>query len=293
MSFLNLLLYLLIFLLIIVIAVILLALIIISLVLIMPVKLVSIIDYKNHANGLINISWLFRFVQYKLIITENNFVQQLQILGFKLKSPKKKVGTDKNIGEDEEENLEAENQVPEDIYDFDEDIDENTKDDESTTSEYIATKRPNFIIRFKNKFIEVFNILKEFISKLSNIMSLMQTIYNHKDKEVILFETKKVFKKICKSFKVKKFKVGGSIGFDDPSVTGMFVAIESLILSFTNLDIRIAGEFGEFEKTVFDLNSEINCKFSLHKLIIPLLFYYFKKPMNTHITHLISHIKDN
>lgn len=279
-------------------AIVILFLVIVFLILFAPIKIDSDISYDNSAeekrsSGLVKVSWLLKFIEYAAFIDKEGFVNEIKIMGFKIKNKQTEedlaeLETDEEIAKNTETEKSEEllKEISEDEeFEFEEiekkSEDEESSEDEDEDKKTLAEKIGDLIKSIKNKFINIVETAKDIKSKIDFVL-------NHEDKDVIIKEVKKLFSKVKKGFRVKKFDVTGAVGFEDPSRTGMFMAIESIVIGLTGLNLRIKGDFQNFEKDQMKILTNINIKITLHRIILPAIVFIFKKPMRTHIKTFIE-----
>lgn len=114
------------------------------------------------------------------------------------------------------------------------------------------------------------------INKLKDILNNIKFIYNYEDREKIIKSCITLFKRIIKALKPSKFSLKGKVGFKSPDITGYVIGLQSIIVSLTNLDIVISGDF-ENEDIEFHLS--IKGKLFIYLFLIALIKFVFYKPI--------------
>ncbi len=123
----------------------------------------------------------------------------------------------------------------------------------------------------------VFNNVKNIYDKLIFLKE-----YPHKGD--IARDTLNLIKQLFVAIMPKKCKVNLLVGFDDPSDTGKFIGLMSVVSEFAPFEIN---SFADFEREVFEGDLLANGKTRIFKIGFPILRYVLKE----HILNIIKNRK--
>lgn len=241
-------------------------------------------DKKSFINTFLEISWLFKFFQFKLKMNNDENVQEVKVLGFLLK--KSEIDTVKIKDELEEIKEEFKEEIEEE---FEKDIEVEANEEQEEASQ--ENSKTNLFNNIKKIIKSTKSKCVDFVETIKLIVSKIDFFLNHKDKDFIIKETKVLLKRIKKGLKIDSFEITGRVGFADPSTTGMFMAIESFIIGLMDLNIRVKGDFGNYEKDEIKVLANMKFKLVLNKFIFPILRFALKKPIKIHISNFLKTIK--
>lgn len=241
---------------------------------------INLIVLVNNKDGILKydfkITYLFGVINYRL----NNEYKKLKIFGinfekFKLSKKNKKKESKvnkKDTYSGDSEIFLNENDKEKDIFNLkqkDDTVKENVKQKNSTNKQKVENKK-SILINKLNKIKNGYNNIKDILSK----------ILNYPDKEKIIKLTLNFINRILKSIKFKKFKINLEYGFQEPFQTGVFCGIISSIVPFLPKKcIKELNIMPNFENEVFLLDTNIKCKTSIYRVLLPIVMFISKKPI--------------
>ena len=220
----------------------------IALILFYPFKYKIKLDIENKSHKIyIYVSWFFKVFQY----CKNDKTSFLKFFGFKKRKKTKKTKTETSKSCD----------ISEEIIE---------------TSE--TTEKNENKAQIKDTKLGIFEKLQAIINKISYYK-------NYPERSEIIKLTLNFIKKLIQKNKPKNISIIGTVGFETPDKTGIFLGFLSVINSYLmfNLDI-----LGDFEKEILELNINIDGKLILWKAIYPTIKYILKDPILKIVKKLLS-----
>lgn len=122
---------------------------------------------------------------------------------------------------------------------------------------------------------------ESFFEKIGGIKDKINYVLKHPDRKKIQAYTIELLKDEAKAIKPKRFALSGTIGFDDPSVTGKVIGLvcagQGLCPyhpDWARVTIR-----GNFERAMLDASLRIKGTLSIWAVLFPFIKYVFKKPI--------------
>jgi len=205
-------------------------------------------DYKNEDSFLIsvNASWLFHILSFKYRLGREKTLS-FRLFGFNLLKKKSKNNNDsvgKRFSEDEVKIPNSE--IHEETINGSDSDSTEDHEEELSESEENAKKKSSFYDKIK-KYIKIIN------------SNLFKRSFNKAKKNII-----KIFKIILP----RKWKIYGSCGFDDPSVTGSVCAISGMLIPVFGKHLNVKGDF---ESTEIDLSFYFKGHITIVKIVIAAL----------------------
>ncbi len=212
--------------------------------------------------GKVHISWISRIVNFKLIYKDKIIKYIVTIFGFKAMSSS--INLDKTKSDDDDTSQYLPDPVPitydNDTYDAKfGDLDE----DDSYMGE--TDEILDFSKNSKNK-----KKTKDKKQKKSNESKNKENIPLIYLKDIkVMRRIFRSIKKILCSIKPKIFKIKGTIGMEDPSITGKILGVAYILKGSTGFDISLKGDF---QRQIIKGDLYIKGSFSIWNLIFPLLW---------------------
>lgn len=117
--------------------------------------------------------------------------------------------------------------------------------------------------------------------RIHSIKDKINYVLNYPDRKKIQEYTLKLLGDELKALRPKYFELSGTIGFDDPSVTGKVIGLVSIGQGLCTCRPKWARIIirGNFEKSILEARMRMKGKISLWIIIFPLIKYIFKKPI--------------
>lgn len=227
------------------------------------------LDFENYQNNIIlfDFSYLFGILK----INYNSNAINIKVFGINLKKKCQNKDTSENTNNSNQQQIHSSqsiNSSENKQINKQTNINENFNGKTNHTSEKKLDNR-DFSNKENNSKSSDFKIWKE-----------VKDILNYKDK----FKLFKVFNKFIKnfiySFKIKKFNINFTYGFDCPCETGKICAIINIIIPFFHkykvFDINLIPDF---DNTVFKGNLNIHLETRLIKILFAFLKLLFSRPI--------------
>jgi len=124
-----------------------------------------------------------------------------------------------------------------------------------------------------------FQSLKDNYAKIKSNIDMVLTYPNRKIIiDLVLHTAKKLFKIV----KPKRFIITGTVGFSDPSTTGLFVGACEAAAEYFNIrqNVRLGGNF-DTAKTEASLQINAKGSISMARVALPIIRLWLKKPIRT------------
>lgn len=234
----------------------------------------------------LDMSWLFKAVKYYYYVTDSE-KSGLLLFGHNTKSifaRKKKHKKPKKDTASKDDSFHCKEQSDKKVEtEFTEkENNNNIQKDDYTESEKKkvndSTEKNNFNNKkkIKNKKVKLKKSKLKKTKSDNGIFDIINKIKTYPDKDKIINYTLKLLKKLKTAIKFKDAEIYGTIGFDDPSQTGLFLGGVSIISAFLPINFNIKGNF---EKEDFNSGIYLKGRFSLWSLGFPILVYILKKPI--------------
>jgi len=138
----------------------------------------------------------------------------------------------------------------------------------------------------KPKFFDKIKSVKE---KYAKIKSNVKTVLTYPNRKIIMKLTWRAVKKMFKVLKPKHFDISGTIGFEDPSKTGLFIGLYEALAEPLRIrkNVRLGGNF-DTPATAIDLQISVKGSLSIARMTLPIIGLIIKKPIRTLIKDLLS-----
>lgn len=241
-------------------------LLVLFLILFVPVFYKGNFKYENGTDiyGIIKGGWLFNLISFSLKYKDEPAFK-IRVFGFTVNKKKKEESLNDSVPDFEGEIQREENSLPQEKEDFQfkdsasdnvslkEEKINNTKDEAKKEKEGKNESSNEGLITKIKKYIEI--IKSETFKKAFS-----------KNKAKIV--------KILKRILPRKLKIEGSVGFDDPSVTGSVLAITGMLYPLIGKYIRITGNF---ENEEILIKGNMKGRITIFSLIFTGLQIYLNK----------------
>lgn len=233
----------------------------------------------------LDMNWLFKAVKYYYYVTDSE-KSGLLLFGHNTKrifTRKKKHKKPKKDTANKNDSFNYEEQFdPKVETEFSEKENNNIQKDDYTESEKKKVnnnaEKNNFNNKkkIKNKKVKLKKSKFKKTKSDNGLFDIINKIKTYPDKDKIINYTLKLLKRLKTAIKFKAAEIYGTIGFDDPSQTGLFLGGVSIISAFLPINFNIKGNF---EKGDFNAGIYLKGRFSLWSLGFPILVYILKKPI--------------
>jgi len=143
----------------------------------------------------------------------------------------------------------------------------------------------------KQKFSDKLKSIKENYAKFKSKKDAVLTYPNRK---IIMELTWRTVKKIIKTLKPKHFDISGTVGFADPSQTGLFIGMYEALAEPLKIrkNVRLSGNF-DTPATVIDLQIYVKGSINIARMTLPIIGLIIKKPIRTLIKDLLKLRKED
>lgn len=223
------------------------------------------LSFNNELKYIIKVKYLFGIIKYKYNYHKNE--AEFKILGKNFIKNK-----DKSLKNDYNKNNELvyiKNIEDKDLkkapYKHNKDLE---KDINKAVKKDIKKEQLKKNTAYKNN--------KQNNKKNNKIFSLLKEIDNKKE---IIDAFKSFLKKIIKAIKLKKLKINFELGLDDPAATGQLFGLISIFLALIKAKNSSINLKPNFNQEIYKGDLSFNIKTSLLRLIYPVCFFIFKKPI--------------
>lgn len=244
-----------------------LCLFLIFLILFVPIFYKGNFKYENGTDiyGIIKGGWLFNLISFSLKYKDNPAFRT-KVFGFTVNKKKKEEAFDDFVPDYEGEIKREENSLSKEEK-------EDIKTEDSASD--------NVFIKENNTNNEKDNLKKEKDEKkessneglITKIMKYIEIIKSETFKKAFSKNKTKIAK-FLKRILPRKLKIEGSVGFEDPSVTGSVLAVTGMLYPLIGKYIRITGNF---EKEEILVKGNMKGRITIFSLIFTGLQIYLNK----------------
>jgi hypothetical protein len=147
---------------------------------------------------------------------------------------------------------------------------ENHKDESGKEDDSFVEKAIKFFKKVKAKFLTLIQKPKQIYNEVMDFIAEIREMNDKYDLKAVTKETFSFLRKFFVALGLKKFKICGIIGLDDPADTGQLLAAISMVAAFVPIQNNVAGDF---QKKNMDLNAELKGRTNLFKLIYVIVRY--------------------
>ena len=138
----------------------------------------------------------------------------------------------------------------------------------------------------KPKFSDKIKSIKE---KYAELKRKKDAVLTYPNRKIIMELTWRMVKKIFKVLKPKHFNIYGTVGFEDPSKTGMFIGLYEVFAELLKIrkNVRIGGNF-DTPTTAIALYIDVKGSINIARMTLPIIGLLIKKPIRTLIKDLLK-----
>jgi hypothetical protein len=147
---------------------------------------------------------------------------------------------------------------------------ENHKAESGKEDDSFVEKAIKFLKKVKAKFLIFIQKPKQIYNEVMKFIAEIREMNDKYDFKAVTKETFLFLKKFFVALGLKKFKICGIIGLEDPADTGQLLAAISMVAAFVPIQNNIAGDF---QKENMDLNAELKGRTNLFKIIYVVVRY--------------------
>ena len=124
-------------------------------------------------------------------------------------------------------------------------------------------------------------------NKYINIKNSINDVLTYPNRKIIIDLALSATKKLFKILRPKRFRVTGTVGFADPSTTGIFVGVCEMVVMHFDIGkyVRLGGDF-DSSKTEAHLKINAKGSISLGRIVLLSIGLLLKKPVRTLIKDL-------
>ena len=110
----------------------------------------------------------------------------------------------------------------------------------------------------------------------------INTVLTYPNRKIIIDLMLQTAKKMLKILKPKRFLVTGTVGFSDPSTTGLFVGACEAAVEYFDIrkNVQLGGNF-DTSKTEARLKINVKGSVSIARMALPIIRLWLKKPIRT------------
>jgi len=213
---------------------------------------------EDGTNASVRVSYLFKLIRAYYDYKNGDGQLKIRVLWFAVGEKKKKIKAHV------ETDMPAEN--------------------ESTESGPIEDK-PDETAR-PSKFQRFFKSAKD---KIERINHNANTVLTYPNLKTIISLSVNALRKIFKILKPKYFDISGTVGFADPSRTGLFIGFYEAITQTLKIrkNVRLAGNF-DTPHTTAELRVVVRGSINIARLLLPVIGLLLKKPIHILISDMLK-----
>jgi len=125
-------------------------------------------------------------------------------------------------------------------------------------------------------------------NKYTKIKGSLNAFLTYPNRKIIMELVWRTTKKIAKILKPKHFDISGTIGFEDPAKTGLFIGMYEAVAELLKIrqNLRLDGNF-DVPCTTIDLQVSVKGKIRIIRMTLPIIGLLIKKPIRTLIKDLL------
>jgi len=221
------------------------------------------VNVENGTNANVKVSYLFKLIRAYYDYKDGDGKLKIRVLWFSVGEKKKK--TKGHV--EKETSVEIESVENEAIK---------TDSIKSESDKAAETSKPK-------------HFFKSVKGKFERIKHNANTVLTYPNRKTIMDLSIKALRKIFKILKPKYFDISGTVGFADPSRTGLFIGFYEAIAQILNIrkNVRLAGNF-DTPHTTAELRVIVRGSINIARLLLPVIGLLLKKPVRILIRDLLK-----